>query len=377
MWSRSGRSTTWGSLVRDRRAWNVTVGGCCARRKAWQPRSHRHPLTSRLTLLGDIARGGSRVSWGRDAPRGLSVCSRCSRHPATGSREKFDRPHRCARIGARRPDTQEEMSAVPIDLRTEPRHPCGAVTRPRRPASLGRVNRSGIPAALLLALNLDLTRGGPSRPGGGQRPGKRSHRDSGPHRRPSRRLGPRAGRRRQHLPGPGDGRGTTPDVRPVGRRPGHVLRGVRHPGSHADVRSVREVAQPRACQWNLVRHHLLSRPCVEIEGVLCAPATAEQRRGPRYLAHLTTGAPTIVPPATSCTGRRPSAGPTGTTSPWASWSCTAPPARGMSTGAAAHRSMRADRQYGADLFVAASFIGDHQVAQESRREVVCCEHQAM
>jgi orotate phosphoribosyltransferase len=56
------------------------------------------------------------------------------------------------------------------------------------------------------------------------------------------------------------------------------------------------VPTPRAFEWNVIHHPILTLACVDIDGVLCRdPTTAENDDGERYREFLSTVEPTIVP----------------------------------------------------------------------------------
>lgn len=53
---------------------------------------------------------------------------------------------------------------------------------------------------------------------------------------------------------------------------------------------------PRIFEWNLLHHSLLSKSCVDIDGVLCVdPTQRENDDGPRYLKFLKSAKPLYIP----------------------------------------------------------------------------------
>ena len=56
------------------------------------------------------------------------------------------------------------------------------------------------------------------------------------------------------------------------------------------------IPEPRAFEWNIFHRALLSRACVDIDGVLCRdPLTAENDDGERYIEFLLNAEPLILP----------------------------------------------------------------------------------
>jgi orotate phosphoribosyltransferase len=56
------------------------------------------------------------------------------------------------------------------------------------------------------------------------------------------------------------------------------------------------VAMPRVFEWNIMKHHVLEKTCVDIDGVLCRdPSADENDDGPLYERFIETVKPLIVP----------------------------------------------------------------------------------
>ncbi|MBI1687015.1 phosphoribosyltransferase family protein [Caulobacter hibisci] len=71
--------------------------------------------------------------------------------------------------------------------------------------------------------------------------------------------------------------------------------GVKADPAPADV-ILATVPQPRVFEWNALHHAILSRACVDIDGVLCHDPTDEENDdGERYLRFLTQARPRTIP----------------------------------------------------------------------------------
>lgn len=145
---------------------------------------------------------------------------------------------------------------------------------------------------------------------------------------------------------------------------------------------------PRVFAWNLMHTPMLSRACVDIDGVLCVdPSEEENDDGPRYLHFIETARPLLRPTreiGTLVTCRLEKYRPQ--TERWLQlhgikyreltmWDLPSKAARIASQGHAAYKASAFQAHPEADFFIESSAASAQAIANLTARPVICIESQ--